>query len=92
MTSEKQNKKANSLLTEFREKPRRGRKPRIPASWIRGRADNYRNHERVRYLSRANVWMNPLPLGLPHPVTRSYPFTAEYVPDLPRVMSCKSVP
>jgi hypothetical protein len=24
------------------EKPRRGRRPTIPASWIRGRADNYR--------------------------------------------------
>ena len=27
--------------------------------------------------------------GLPHPVTRSYPFTAEKLPDFPLVMSWK---
>jgi hypothetical protein len=29
--------------------------------------------------------------GLPHPVTRSYPITAEKLPEVPLVMSWKSV-
>ena len=35
-------KKNNFLLDTVSGKHRRGRKPKIPASWIRGRADNYR--------------------------------------------------
>ncbi len=35
-------KKSNFPLDRVSEKQRRGRKPKIPASWIRGRADNYR--------------------------------------------------
>ena len=34
--------KDNFPLDRVSEKQRRGRKPTIPASWIRGRADNYR--------------------------------------------------
>src|SRR5580698_8408026 len=35
-------KKNNFPLDTVSGKPRRGRKPKIPAPWIRGRADNYR--------------------------------------------------
>ncbi len=36
--------------------------------------------------------IKPIPFGLPQPVTRSYPVTAEKLPDVPLVMSWKSVP
>jgi len=35
-------KPAKIRLDKVSEKRRRGRKPKIPASWVRGRADNYR--------------------------------------------------
>lgn len=35
--------------------------------------------------------MSPAPFGLPQPVTRSYPVTAEKLPEVPLVMSWKSV-
>src|SRR5580693_728632 len=38
----------------------------------------------------ARASMRPVPLGLPHPVTRSYPVTAEKLPDVPLVMSWNS--
>ena len=38
----------------------------------------------------ARASMRPVPLGLPHPVTRSYPLTAEKLPDVPLLMSWKS--
>jgi hypothetical protein len=37
----------------------------------------------------ANVLIKPEPFGLPQPVHRSYPVTAEYVPQLPLVTSWK---
>lgn len=40
----------------------------------------------------AKALMRPVPLGLPHPVTRSYPVTAEKLPDVPLVMSWNSEP
>lgn len=40
----------------------------------------------------ASALINPVPFGLPHPVTRSYPVTAEKLPDVPLVMSWNSVP
>lgn len=39
----------------------------------------------------ASALISPVPFGLPHPVTRSYPVTAEKLPDVPLVMSWKSV-
>jgi hypothetical protein len=38
----------------------------------------------------AKALINVTPFGLPQPVTRSYPFSVEYVPLLPLVMSWKS--
>ena len=35
----------------------------------------------------ASALINPTPFGLPHPVTRSYPVTAEKLPEVPPVMS-----
>src|SRR5579863_813706 len=40
----------------------------------------------------ANRLMIPVVFGLPHPVHRSYPVIAEYVPQLPLVTSWKYVP
>lgn len=37
----------------------------------------------------ASALIRPL-FGLPHPVTRSYPVTAEKLPEVPLVMSWKS--
>ena len=39
----------------------------------------------------ASALIKPTPFGLPQPVTRSYPVTAEKLPDVPLVMSWKSV-
>jgi len=38
----------------------------------------------------ASALIRPVPFGLPHPVTKSYPVTAEKLPDVPLVMSWKS--
>jgi hypothetical protein len=40
----------------------------------------------------ARALIRPVPFGLPQPVTRSYPATAEKLPDVPLVMSWNSVP
>ena len=42
---------------------------------------------RRRYFSPTSALINPCALGLPQPVTRSYPVTAVYEPDLPLVTS-----
>ena len=39
----------------------------------------------------ASALINPTPFGLPHPVTRSYPVVDEKLPEVPLVMSWKSV-
>jgi hypothetical protein len=49
-------------LDRFSEKPRRGRPPKIPASWVRGRADNHR-------VVLAQIWQHIWP-GLSKAVTR----------------------
>jgi hypothetical protein len=49
-------------LDRFSEKPRRGRPPKIPASWVRGRADNHRT-------ILAQIWKHIWP-GLSKAVTR----------------------
>lgn len=58
----KRRKEDNFPLDRFSEKRRRGRPPKIPASWVRGRADNHR-------MILAQIWKHIWP-GLSKAVTR----------------------
>jgi hypothetical protein len=60
--AKKRRKKSTFSLDRFSEKRRKGRPPKIPASWVRGRADNHR-------AILAQIWKHIWP-GLSKAATR----------------------
>jgi hypothetical protein len=63
--------------------------PLLPAATERDVGEAERLNDGFCVPDPVSALMRPL-LGLPHPVTRSYPLTAEKLPDVPLLMSWKS--